>query len=261
MTTPKLKNEKLLAEKEEIKVASIETEPFAIMERADEEQILAELMGNFLDEFVYEFEQQGKKVTGLSLAGVRETVRYMNKNGMARISISDREPKVREEDDWIEVWVYAKDELNGSGAWGIKRQVKKYVSGKTNEFAMEQALSKAQRNAQRALIPENYVKEMINKFKNQGKSKDLTGGTGDKSKKKVTEKQLKRFYAIVKGAGFNIDKVDKWVKETYKVEHKKDLTMAQIDEIFEGLEEKIKGKEEDEQIIDEFEKSEGKLKV
>jgi len=256
-----------LKEKELIKVDNKSTngdeaESFKIIEKADEEQVLVELKGSFLDEFVYEFEQNGKTVTGLSLAGVRETVRHMNKNNMARICISEREPKVRESDDWIEVWVYAKDNLSGNGAWGIKRQQKKYISGRVNEFAMEQALSKAQRNAQRALIPENYVKEMIKKFKDQGKSRKLTEGKDDnKSKKLVTEKQLKRFYTIVKGAGFNIDKVDKWVKETYKVKHKKDLTMAQIDEIFEGLEEKIKGKEEDEQIIDEFEKSEGKLKV
>ena len=120
------------------------------------------------------------------------------------------------------------------------------------------------------LIPSGDDPENDGNGGGKGKDKKIepqkeptTEPTGDniKSKLKVTEKQLKRYYAIVKGAGFNIDKVDKWVKETYKVEHKKDLTMAQIDEIFEGLEEKIKGKEEDEQIIDEFEKSEGKLKV
>ena len=190
MTKPELKN-KTVNRSENVEILAGEAEPFSVMERADEEQILAELMGNFLDEFVYEFEQHGRKVTGLSLAGVRETVRYMNKNGIARISISDREPKVREEDDWIEVWVYAKDELNGGGAWGIKRQIKKYVSGKINEFAMEQALSKAQRNAQRALIPENYVKEMIAKFKGQGKSKNLSTGDGYKSKNWLPKNNLK----------------------------------------------------------------------
>jgi len=255
MVKPKLKNDSN-DNVQEAKIVSNEIEPFAIMERADEEQILAELMGNFLDEFVYEFEQQGHKVTGLSLAGVRETVRYMNKNGMARISISDREPKVREEDDWIEVWVYAKDELNGSGAWGIKRQVKKYVSGRINEFAMEQALSKAQRNAQRALIPENYVKEMITKFKGQGKSKDLTGK--DKSQKLVTDKQIKRLYAMEREAGLDPQKTDDYIKQKYQVDSKKELTMVQIDEIFKGLDKKIEAKK----IADEFEESEqGKLKV
>jgi len=245
MTKPELKN-KTVNKSENKKITVAETEPFEIMERADEEQILAELMGNFLNEFVYEFEQQGRKITGLSLAGVRETVRYMNKNGIARISISDREPKVREEDDWIEVWVYAKDELNGGGAWGIKRQQKKYVSGRLNEFAMEQALSKAQRNAQRALIPENYVKEMITKFKGQGKSKNLTGRI-DKSKP-VTEKQLKKYHAMVKEAGLNEENMSDWVKEQYKVEHKKDLTMAQMDDLYKKLDKRIAEKKDAEQI-------------
>ena len=79
----------------------------------------------------------------------------------------------------------------------------------------------------------------------------------DKNKKLVTEDQLKKYYAMVKESGLKIGQVDDWVKETYKVEHKKDLTMEQIDKIFIALEKKIDAKK----IADDFEKSEGKLKV
>jgi len=81
-----------------------------------------------------------------------------------------------------------------------------------------------------------------------------------KSERLVTEKQIKRYYAMVKEAGIDPDKADARVKEKYGIEHKKDLTMVQIDEIFEGLEKKIKDKEEQEQLDKEFEQSEqGKL--
>lgn len=59
-------------------------------------------------------------------------------------------------------------------------------------------------------------------------------------KKLVTKKQLKRYHALVKEAGVDPQKADDRIKEKYQVEHKKDLTMAQIDEIFKGLEKKIK---------------------
>ena len=73
-----------------------------------------------------------------------------------------------------------------------------------------------------------------------------------KSIKKVTEAQLKRYHAMVKEAGLAEVDMDKWVKETYKVEHKKDLTMEQIDKIYIALEKKIDAKK----IADDFEKTE-----
>ena len=81
--------------------------------------------------------------------------------------------------------------------------------------------------------------------------------------KMVTEPQIKRYYALVKEARLDPDKTDARIKEKYGVEHKKDLTMVQIDEIFEGLEKKIKDKaKEEKQLDDDFEQSEqSKLKV
>ena len=81
-----------------------------------------------------------------------------------------------------------------------------------------------------------------------------------KSIKPVTEKQIKRYYAMVKETGIDPDKADARIKEKYGVEHKKDLTMAQIDEIFEGLEKKIEDRKEQDRLDKEFDESEqGKL--
>ena len=141
-------------------------------DKLDESQAIAELKGNFLQEYVYSFKDKGVVVTGLSLIGVRETSREMNKRKLARIGISDKEPVVIETDDYIEVRTYAKDELNGGGYWGIKRQPKTiYKKGggtAVNRFTIEQALAKAQRNAIRGLIPEPFVKEMIKAYVGKG---------------------------------------------------------------------------------------------
>lgn len=84
----------------------------------------------------------------------------------------------------------------------------------------------------------------------------------ESSKKLVTEKQLKRYYAMVKEADLDIEKADEHLKKKYGVEHKNELTMAQIDEIFEALEKKIQDKKDADQVEKDFEQSEqSKLNV
>lgn len=129
------------------------------MDRMDEQQILDEIKGASLEKLVY----ISGNIKMLSLAGVREAVRRLNAGGQARIRITDREPIVTETDDYVEVRVYAEDALNGGGSWGFKRQDKKTARG----FALEMALSKAQRNALRSLIPEQWVVEMLSAFVDQ----------------------------------------------------------------------------------------------
>ena len=137
-------------------------------DKLDEHQAVAELKGEYLEQYVYSFKDKGVEVKGLSLMGVRETAREMNKRGFAKIAVSEREPIVVETDNYVEVRIYAKDELNGGGYWGIKRQPKLFSTGTENRFAIEQALSKAQRNAIRGLIPEPFVKEMITEYLKRG---------------------------------------------------------------------------------------------
>lgn len=147
------------------------TTPFDEMERADEQMVLEEIKGRAIDTLVYEV----RGVTGLSLAGVRETARVMNSKSLARIKVSDKEPVVIETDDYFEVRAYGVDEMNGGGNWGIKRQAKRYDDGKPNTFAYEQALAKAQRNALRGLIPEWFVKQMIDAWRQRGNVRVING--------------------------------------------------------------------------------------
>src|SRR5687768_8729756 len=113
---------------------SSETEPYEAFDHADDTQILAELRGHnteVMQKLVYRFNNKGTMVTGLSRAGVLETVREMNARGVSRVMISPTPPIITETNEYFEVKAYAValDPHSGGdrqigGHWGIKRQAK-----------------------------------------------------------------------------------------------------------------------------------------
>lgn len=133
-------------------------EEFYEIERRDEDQILRELQGEMLEEFVYSFPSGGRTVTGLSWAGVKEAARRMGSVKVTDLEIEDKETY------WI-VKCKATDEVNRLEMWGVSQQSKtmEYRNGKVVEdmFALSKAVSKAQRNAIRTLIPEKFMAKMI----------------------------------------------------------------------------------------------------
>jgi len=136
-------------------------EEFAIMERMDEEQILAELKGHYLEEFVYSFEHAGRRVIGLSWAGVKECAYRMGGIDVVDCRVEDKG------DYWL-VMAKAVDRTTGSGRYGISTQPKKMMlkdgSEQEDLFSLPKALSKAQRNAIRGLIPEGHIKIFLDHY-------------------------------------------------------------------------------------------------
>lgn len=155
-------------------------------ELADDALIEAEIMGDVLPHFIYQFcdnrpacsaevLQSGKcdhhKTTGLSVKGINEVVRRMNKDPKsgAKIRINPaylmKEEVERDGEKGIEISVFAENMLDGNSAWGVKFEPwKKHGRNNTlytNTFAVEKALSKAERNAKRKLIPETLATKMI----------------------------------------------------------------------------------------------------
>lgn len=110
-----------------------------------------------------------------------------------------------------------------------------------------------------APMPEDFTPEAQKVFE-QRRKMDVEGDKGkqvidteaeenedaktgdDKTSKLVTEKQLKKYHAMVKDAGLKEKDMDIWVKKYYKVEHKKDLTMVQMDDLYKKLDKKIEAK-------------------
>lgn len=142
-------------------------------ELADDQMIEQEMMGNVLQHFIYQFEQDNKPVVGLTVKGVSEVVRRINANPKSgsKIRLNPqylvKEECERDGQKGIEVSVYAEDLVTGNSAWGIKFEPYK-KSGRngtySNTFAVEKALSKAERNAKRKLIPEVMATKIIKKL-------------------------------------------------------------------------------------------------
>lgn len=143
-------------------------------EMADDKMIESEMMGEVLPHFVYQFNQDGKTISGLSVKGVSETVRRLNRDTKSgyKIHLKPEFMKVERDVEYngqkgVEVSVFAEDLITGNSAWGIKFEPY-YKTGRNgkydNTFAVEKALSKAERNAKRKLIPETAAVKMIEKM-------------------------------------------------------------------------------------------------
>jgi len=143
------------------------TEEFMELEKRDEEQIKAELMGAFLKELTYSFKSGDKTIVGLSWAGVKEVARRMG-----HIKVSDL--KVT---DTGEAWIAqckATDLINKFELYGVSLQSKKTVSKGTeiqDPFSLQKAVSKSQRNALRAIIPEGIAKTMMTKLQEESEQR------------------------------------------------------------------------------------------
>ncbi len=143
-------------------------------ELSDDAIIEQELMGDVLPYFIYSFKQGGGSVTGLTVKGVSEVVRRLNRDKKSGYNIRINPKHLTIERDveqdgqkGVSVAVYAENLIDGNSAWGIKFEAYKKTGRNgqyTNEFAVEKALSKAERNAKRKLIPETAATKMIEKL-------------------------------------------------------------------------------------------------
>ena len=152
-------------------------------EVADDEAIEAELMGKAMEHYVYSFKQAGKEVTGMTVAGVNEISRQLTKKKDSGIKIRIVPDSIKiernvEEDGnlGVSVVLIAENMLTGETAIGAKFEPYKKQGGKgsyDNTFSLEKAVSKAERNAKRKLIPEKVAIEMIKKFVRSGNVQSL----------------------------------------------------------------------------------------
>lgn len=144
-------------------------------ELADDQIIENELMGEVMPFFVYQFNQDGNVVSGLTVKGVSEVVRRLNRDKRSgyKIRINPQYLTINRDVEYdgqkgVEVAVYAENLVDGNSAWGIKFEPykirKRDGSLISNKFALEKAISKAERNAKRKLIPEMTAVKMIEKI-------------------------------------------------------------------------------------------------
>jgi len=164
MTDPKqTSEEKSLAERNQ--------EPYVVMDKMDESEIIEELKGAYLEGMVYEYKIAGRTVTGVSYMGIKE-IAYQLPLRSGR-EISTELISVHESDTHWTVVMRGIHEGIGSRI-GTVVQAKNHASGKPNPFAYTIAFSKAQRNAIRAVLPELSIQQFIAEARSSGKIKDVT---------------------------------------------------------------------------------------
>lgn len=141
-----------------------DAEMYLVMERRDEAQIVEALEGRYIEEFVYEFESGGRKVVGLSWMGIQEASREY---GGIVCPIEKMMMKLTK--THVAVTIEAKDIKTGSVRIGHSKQSRRMSlrSGKfmDDEFAEQKAISKAQRNAIRQLLPQTLLKQWIERHR------------------------------------------------------------------------------------------------
>jgi len=143
--------------------------PFSIMEKRDEAQILAEIQGEVIEEYFYKV----KDKTAISWIGVKELARQYGRLDTELVEMRETE------DSWIVV-IKAKDIEKGSGMLGTSVQSKiDQYNGEPDEFCLQKAFSKAQRNALKSLLPESLFAAALDEWQSeQGKGKNSSKKKG-----------------------------------------------------------------------------------
>ena len=128
----------------------------------DDKSIIADMQGHAIEDYVYSFTQGGRKVQGLTLAGINEAAN--RRGGLEIESIQYKET----EDSW-QVIAKAVDTITNNSRYGACEQSKK-MGSKQDPFAFTKAVHKAQRNALKQLIPVPVIKEVLSHYLKTNKS-------------------------------------------------------------------------------------------
>ncbi len=144
--------------------AETERDAVAEIERLDETQILDSLKGRATEKLFYEINQRGQQQIALSWAGVK----YFT---LQAGHISIEEVRLSETDNQYQAIAWARDKKRDVRVMGAAVQSKTFKprEGQSypDEFALAKAVSKAQRNALRNLIPEPLISEAYRVWREQ----------------------------------------------------------------------------------------------
>jgi len=195
------------------------SDEFSIMEKRDEQQILSELQGNFMKEFVYKFRVGGREVTGISWSGIKEIAYRVQ--GIDTVIESTEHT-----DDAYTFIVKATNKNISSSRLGVGSCLKKET------FAIQKALSKAQRNAIRGVIPEKTIELFLAEFTGDTNHVD-TIPDADQIRKQV---EADYTVDVVWGGHLGVDEIQDYLTqnglpgEKFKIRHDGPSRMYVVDD-------------------------------
>lgn len=136
------------------------------IDQLDDNQILAELAGETVKDFIYEVvDKKGKRTVKLSWVGTRQAA-------MDRGNITLSDPMITDNNGYIRIVVRGTDLKRNVSLFGGCHQPKQIkVNDKNGEYHLEddpyyftKALSKAQRNVIQSVLPATFLARMVDKF-------------------------------------------------------------------------------------------------
>lgn len=136
------------------------SEDFEDLNRLDEGQIVAALSGEILEDLFYTMRRAGREITGISWEGMNAVAGKMQEQGFP-IRFADL--LVR---DTAESWIVTVcAECGGASRYGGAEQPRFDEKGNSDPFALAKAISKAQRNAMRTLLPYSLIDELYQQWR------------------------------------------------------------------------------------------------
>jgi len=142
----------------QIEKPQLPVQVFQEMERRDEDQILTEMRGELIEDLVYSIDIQGRRVTNLSYAGVKEAIRRRGNLEILEVRTSETSEEIR-------ALVRVRDHENRIDVVGASS------SDKKQPFAYTLAVNKAERNAFSKLIPVKWYAVLIDEYLARRKGK------------------------------------------------------------------------------------------
>lgn len=247
--------------KEKVSEKPNDQDVYLSLDGRDEAQVVSQLTGGYIEEFVYEYCKRHKWEKGirpqecnctdtirdLSWLGIQEASRSMkitvqdgttwlwfDSEGKLSSENSDgtKNPglTVHEFPDSIRVIVKAFDPHDKMVRIGVATQPKatrRYGKTVPDEFYLQKALSKAERNALRQLLPQTAMKMWIDKFlmaRNASESKKIETTPNNIP---ITKQSLEKLMTIIQSQ--KIEVTHSYVENLVKSESRAKYALDQID--------------------------------
>ncbi len=200
---------------------------YEVLDEVDDRAIVEMMTGQAIEDYVYSFKQGGRKVEGLTLAGINEAA---NRRGGIQIDSVDYEER---EHSWLAM-AKATDTVTGSSRYGAYEQAKA-IGNRSDPHAFTKAIHKAQRNAIKQLLPVHVIKEVLNYYLNRqsAPAKPEPESNSPPQQDKISGAQKAAFALSAKLEGRlekrGIARSDFWsyVRRRYAVESRNDMTEQQ----------------------------------
>lgn len=198
-----------------------------VIDTVDDQEIVAMLTGQAIQEYVYSFKQGTRVVEGLTLAGINEAA---NRRGGIQVDKIDYKET---EHSWIAT-AEAIDTLTGNSRYGAYEQPKK-MGSRRDPYAFTKAIHKAQRNAIKQLIPVPVIREVLNFYLHRqvDNSDPQDPPQTDEKEGQIPNAQKAAFAiankltAALEKQGVSKEQLWGYVKQKFEVETRNDMTELQ----------------------------------